>query len=79
MVTDVHLTQDGSAIISDGDIAIGGDEDLVEPTRAERGLDDVGDGAGGEDVVFDGVDAVCAGFPALVSHDDEGAALFVFR
>jgi hypothetical protein len=78
VVCDFHLGHDGGAIVGDGDVAIRGDEDLVETSRAEGGLDDGGDGAGGEDVGFDGFDAVRALLPALIADDDEGAALFVF-
>lgn len=41
LVLDLHLGEDGRAVVGDGDVAVGGDEDLVEPARAERRLDDV--------------------------------------
>lgn len=39
LVLDLHLRHDGRAVVSDGDVAVGGDEDLVETCG----------GAGGED------------------------------
>lgn len=77
MVADLHLAHDGGAIVGDGDVAVGGDEDLVEAAGTEGGADDGGDGAGGEDVGFDGFGAVGALLLALVADDDEGAAGFV--
>lgn len=38
---DLHLAQDGRSIVGNGDIAVGGDEDLVETAGAEGGFDDV--------------------------------------
>jgi hypothetical protein len=46
--------QDGGAVVGHGDVSIGRNEDLVETTGSERGFDDVGDGASGEDVRLDG-------------------------
>jgi hypothetical protein len=75
---DMYLGQDGSAIVCDGDVAIGGDEDLVETARTERGADDAGDGLCGENVGFDSLVSVLSLLLALVSYDDEGAAVLVF-
>jgi hypothetical protein len=47
---DLHLAEDGRAIVCDGDVAVGGDENLVETSRAEGRADDVCDGPRGEDV-----------------------------
>jgi hypothetical protein len=74
----VYLGQDGSAVVCDGDVAIGRDEDLVETARTERGADDAGDGLCGEDVGFDGLVSVLSLLLALVSYNDEGAAILVF-
>lgn len=58
MVGDFHLLQDRRTIVRDCDVAVGGDEDLVEAAGTERALDDVGDRPRGEDVVLDGLVAV---------------------
>jgi hypothetical protein len=50
MVAHFHLLQDSSTIVCDCNIAIGGDENLVEATGAERALDEVRNGSGGENV-----------------------------
>lgn len=51
-MVDLHVREDSRAIVRDVDVSVGRDEDLVEASRAERRLDDVGDGAGGEDVAL---------------------------
>jgi hypothetical protein len=43
LVLDLHLTEDRRSVVGHGDIAIGGDEDLVQSSGSERGFDDVGD------------------------------------
>jgi hypothetical protein len=50
VVADLHLLKNGSAIVCDCDIAVGGDEDLVETAGAQRALDEVRDGSCGEDM-----------------------------
>lgn len=54
VVADLHLLENGGTIVGDCDISIGGNEDLVEATGAERALDEVRDGSCGEDVRLDG-------------------------
>lgn len=51
-MVDLHVREDSRAIVRDVDVSVGRDEDLVEASRAERRLDDVGDGAGGENVAL---------------------------
>ena len=55
MVCDLHLLQNRGTVVRDCDIAVGGDEDLVEAAGAEGALDDVGYCAGGQDMCFDGL------------------------
>lgn len=38
-----HLRKDSSAVIGDGDVAIGRDKDLVETTRTERSAHNTSD------------------------------------
>ena len=73
-----YLGQDSSAVVCDGDVAIRGNEDLVETARAEGGADNAGDGLCGENVRLDSVVSVLSLLLALVSYNDEGAAVFVF-
>lgn len=65
MIGNVHLLQNGCAVVGDCDVAIGGDEDLVEAARAEGALDDVCDGTSGENVRFDSLVAVLSLLLAL--------------
>ena len=48
---DLEELEDGGAVVGDGDVADVVDEHLVEPHRSQAGLDDVGDGGGGQDVL----------------------------
>lgn len=68
VIRDLHLLQDGGAIVGDCDIAVGGDENLVETARTEGSLDKVGDGAGGEDVRLDSFVAVLTLLLALAER-----------
>ena len=77
-LVDRYLGQYGSAIVGDGNVAIGGNEDLVETTGTERSADDAGDRLCGEDVRLDGFVSVLSLLLALVSYNDEGAAILVF-
>jgi hypothetical protein len=79
VVRDLHLRHDGRPIIRYCDIAIGGYEDLVQPARTEGGFHDRGDSSGGDDVGFDGFDAVGTFLLALISDDDEGSAILALR
>ena len=45
-----HFVKDGGAVVGDGDLAIGADEQLVETARAEGAAQRLGDGAGRQDV-----------------------------
>ena len=74
----MYLGQDSSAIVCDGDVAIRGDEDLVETARAERGTDNTSDGLCGENVRLDSLVAVLSLLLSLISYNDEGAAVLVF-
>jgi len=65
VVGDVHLLEDGCAVVGDRDVAIGGDQNLVEATGTERALDDVCDGASGEDMRLDSLVAVLSLLLAL--------------
>lgn len=74
VVGDFHLGEDGGAVICDGDVAVGGDEDLVQTARAlrvvsqraappwvgayQRCLDQVRDCLGGQNVRLDRLVAV---------------------
>lgn len=53
MVADLHLLQNRSSIVCYRDIAVGGDEDLVETTGTQRGLDNICDCSCGKDVGLD--------------------------
>lgn len=68
----LHLTEDRSAVVGDGDVSIRADQDLVEPAGAEGGLDDAGDSSCGEDVGFDRFESVASRLAPLVLDDDEG-------
>ena len=59
---DLHLVEDGGAVVGYDDVAGGGGDHLVHATWTETGADGVGDGAGGEDVGLPDV------FFALVVH-----------
>lgn len=65
VVRDLHLLQNGCAIVCYCDVAVGGNEDLVEAARPKGGLDDVRNGTGGEDVRLDGFAAELALLLAL--------------
>ena len=78
MITYLHLPQYRRPIVRDCDVSIRRYQDFIEAAWAEGGFDQRGDGAGGEDVGFDGFGAGGAGLAALVADDDEGAAGFVF-
>ena len=54
MVANFHLLEDRGTVIRYRNIAIGRNEDLVETTGAQRALDDVRNGSGGENVRLDG-------------------------
>lgn len=43
LMFDLHLAQDGGTIVRDGDVSVGGDEDLIQTTGAQRGADDLSD------------------------------------
>jgi hypothetical protein len=43
LVLDLHLSEDRRSVVGHGDIAVGGDEDLVQSPGSEGGFDDVGD------------------------------------
>jgi hypothetical protein len=73
----VYLGQNGSAIVGDSDVAVRGDEDLVETARTERSADDTCDGLCGENVGLDSFVSVLSLLLALVSHNDDGTAVFV--
>lgn len=55
MVADFHLLQNRGTIVGDSDVSVGGDQDLVEATGAEGGLDEVGNGSRGQDMGFNGL------------------------
>jgi hypothetical protein len=42
-VLDLHLSEDRRSVVGHGDIAVRGDEDLVQSSWSEGGFDDVGD------------------------------------
>jgi hypothetical protein len=43
LVLDLHLSEDRRSVVGHGDIAVRGDEDLVQSSWSEGGFDDVGD------------------------------------
>jgi hypothetical protein len=43
LMLDLHLTEDRRSVVGHGDIAVGGDEDLVQSSWSEGGFDDVRD------------------------------------
>ena len=47
---DIHQLENGCAIVGDGDLAIRGDHDFVEPARPERRLQGLRHNLGSEDV-----------------------------
>jgi hypothetical protein len=73
----VYLGQNSSAIVGDSDVAVGGDEDFVETARTKRSADNTCDGLCGENVGLDSFVSVLSLLLALVSHNDDGAAIFV--
>ena len=77
-VVDRHLRKDCSAVVGDGDVAIGRNKNLVETTRTERGAHNTSDRLCSEDVGFDGLVSVLSLLLALVSYNNEGAAVLVF-
>ena len=69
VVRDLHFLQNGRAIVCYCDVAVRGDDDLVEAARPEGGLDDVRDGAGGENV---GLDSFAAKLALLLALAGDG-------
>lgn len=67
MVANLHLLHNRGAVVRDRNVAIGGNEDLIETAGSKRGLDDVGHSSRGEDVGFDGLVAVLALLPPLTA------------
>jgi hypothetical protein len=60
VVADFHLLENGRAVVRYRDIAIGGNEDLVETARSEGGLDNVCDRSGSKNVRLNGLVAELA-------------------
>jgi len=53
VVRDLHLLQNRGTVVGDCDVAVGGDENLVEAAGSEGALDDIRYCARGEDVCLD--------------------------
>mmetsp|Transcript_1006 Transcript_1006/g.1808 ORF Transcript_1006/g.1808 Transcript_1006/m.1808 type:complete len:305 (+) Transcript_1006:748-1662(+) len=73
LVVDLHLLEDGGTIIGDDDIAVGTDQHLVHALGTEGGLEEGGDGPGGQDVDLMGLEALDPLLLLLLPEDDERA------
>ena len=76
-VADFHAVHDGSPIVGDGDVSVGGYEDFVHSFGTEGGSHDLGDGFGCDDVGFGGLEAFHSRLCLLLFQDDEGASVFI--
>lgn len=77
-MVDKHLRKDSSAVVGDGDVAIGRNKDLIETTRTERSAHNTSNRLCGENVRFDGLVSVLSLLLTLVSYDNERAAVLIF-
>jgi len=77
LVLDLHPAEDRRTVVRHCDVAVRGDEDLVEPSRAQTCPHDLGDSAGGENVRLDRLDAMRARLAALVADDNERPAVLI--
>lgn len=68
LVVNLHVGEDRGTIVRDVDVSVGGDQNLVQTSRAQRRLDDVGHGAGGENVALCGQLAVTSPKSAEYIH-----------
>lgn len=60
LVLNLHLAHDGGSVVGDGNVSIRRNENLVQSSGTQGGLDDIRHGSSGQDVALDGLNSVCA-------------------
>jgi hypothetical protein len=77
LVVNVHLLQDGGAVVGDGDVAVRALKHFVHAFRAERGTEDASDGFAGGDVSFLSIETSQSTLLLLLLEDNEGPSELV--
>lgn len=77
LMLEFHAVHDGRSIVGYLNISVGTDQDFVQSSRTETGLENGRNRLGRRDVVLDGLNAMGARLFALLSDDDERSPVLI--